>query len=52
MSKTTRTEKKNIEQYDHKGKERCNNPPVGLIYVNLQLNSIIDISRIIYEEVL
>ncbi|MFZ3382599.1 MAG: hypothetical protein WA144_01610 [Candidatus Methanoperedens sp.] len=30
MSKTTRTEKKNIEQYDHKGKERCNNPPVGL----------------------
>ena len=31
MSKTTRTEKKPIEQYDHKGKERCNNPPVGLV---------------------
>lgn len=31
MSKTTRTEKKTIEQYDHKGKERCNNPPVGLV---------------------
>ena len=31
MSKTTRTEKKPIEQYDHKGKERRNNPPVGLV---------------------
>ena len=31
MSKTTRTEKKPIEQYDHTGKERCNNPPVGLV---------------------
>jgi len=31
MAKTTRTEKKPIEQYDHKGKERCNNPPVGLV---------------------
>ncbi|MCX9082865.1 MAG: hypothetical protein OIN83_11790 [Candidatus Methanoperedens sp.] len=31
MSKTTKTEKKPIEQYDHKGKERCNNPPVGLV---------------------
>ena len=31
MSKTTRTEKKPIEQYDHKGKERCNNPPVGRV---------------------
>ncbi|MFZ2411774.1 MAG: hypothetical protein WAW23_09410 [Candidatus Methanoperedens sp.] len=24
-------EKKPIEQYDHKGKERCNNPPVELV---------------------
>jgi adenine-specific DNA-methyltransferase len=24
-------DKKPIEQYDHKGKERCNNPPVGLV---------------------
>jgi adenine-specific DNA-methyltransferase len=31
MSKTTKSEKKLIEQYDHKGKERCNNPPVGLV---------------------
>ncbi len=23
--------KKPIEQYDHKGKERVNNPPVGLV---------------------
>ena len=25
------TKKKPIEQYDHKGKERVNNPPVGLV---------------------
>ncbi len=31
MSKTTRTEKKPIEQYDHKDKERCNNPPVDFV---------------------
>ncbi|MDP2766618.1 MAG: hypothetical protein Q8O41_04080, partial [Candidatus Methanoperedens sp.] len=31
MSKTPRTEKKPIEQYDHKCKDRCNNPPVGLL---------------------
>jgi adenine-specific DNA-methyltransferase len=31
MSRTSKPEKKPIEQYDHKGKERCNNPPVGLV---------------------
>jgi adenine-specific DNA-methyltransferase len=31
MSKIPKSEKKSIEQYDHKGKERCNNPPVGLV---------------------
>lgn len=31
MSKTTRTEKKSIEQYGHKGKEQCTNPPVVLV---------------------
>ncbi len=31
MSKTPKSDKKPIEQYDHKGKERCNNPPVGLV---------------------
>jgi adenine-specific DNA-methyltransferase len=31
MSKIPKSEKKPIEQYDHKGKERCNNPPVGLV---------------------
>ncbi|CAJ35106.1 site-specific DNA-methyltransferase [Methanocella arvoryzae] len=25
------SEKKDIEQYQHKGKSRCNNPPVGLV---------------------
>ena len=29
MSRTSKPEKKPIEQYDHKGKERVNNPPVG-----------------------
>ncbi len=52
MSKTTKTETKPSEQYDHEGKERCNNPLVGLICVNLQLISKIDTSTIIYEEVL
>ena len=27
----TPSEKKDIEQYQHKGKARCNNPPVGLV---------------------
>ncbi len=31
MSRTSKSDKKPIEQYDHKGKERCNNPPVGLV---------------------
>ncbi len=31
MAKTNKPDKKPIEQYDHKGKERCNNPPVGLV---------------------
>ena len=29
--KTTTSKKKPIEQYDHRGKERLNNPPVGLV---------------------
>lgn len=33
MSKTTITEKKLIEQCDHKVKERCNNPQVGCFEV-------------------
>ncbi len=31
MSKSSKPDKKPIEQYDHKGKERVNNPPVGLV---------------------
>ena len=31
MPKTKKSDKKPIEQYDHKGKERVNNPPVGLV---------------------
>ena len=31
MSRTSKPDKNPIEQYDHKGKERCNNPPVGLV---------------------
>jgi len=31
MSKRNGRTKKPIEQYDHKGKERVNNPPVGLV---------------------
>ena len=34
MAKPTKakaTKKKPIEQYDHKGKKRVNNPPVGLV---------------------
>ncbi|MCI0528159.1 MAG: hypothetical protein L0Y56_12040, partial [Nitrospira sp.] len=31
MPRTKKSDKKPIEQYDHKGKERINNPPVGLV---------------------
>ncbi len=31
MKNKTRSRKKDIEQYDHKDKERVNNPPVGLV---------------------
>jgi adenine-specific DNA-methyltransferase len=31
MAKKASGKKKNIEQYDHKGKKRVNNPPVGLV---------------------
>jgi Adenine specific DNA methylase Mod len=31
MARNKKTEKKPIEQYDHKGKKRVNNPPVGLV---------------------
>ncbi|MFH1562628.1 MAG: site-specific DNA-methyltransferase [Nitrospirota bacterium] len=31
MPRTNKSDKKPIEQYDHKGKERVNNPPVGLV---------------------
>jgi len=31
MPKKTKPKKKPIEQYDHKGKKRVNNPPVGLV---------------------
>jgi len=31
MAKTTKSKKKPIDQYDHKGKRRVNNPPVGLV---------------------
>ena len=31
MNKSNKGNKKPIEQYEHKGKERINNPPVGLV---------------------
>jgi adenine-specific DNA-methyltransferase len=31
MPRTKKSDKKHIEQYDHKGKKRVNNPPVGLV---------------------
>lgn len=31
MSRGSKSDIKPIEQYDHKGKERCYNPPVGLV---------------------
>src|SRR4030065_1052286 len=31
MARSKKNGKKPIEQYEHKGKERLNNPPVGLV---------------------
>ncbi len=31
MAKTEKPRKRPIEQYEHKGKKRVNNPPVGLV---------------------
>ncbi|MBU3967007.1 MAG: hypothetical protein KKG76_06510, partial [Euryarchaeota archaeon] len=31
MTRSSKPEKKPIEQYEHKGMDRCNNPPVGLV---------------------
>ena len=31
MANATKSKKKPIDQYDHKGKKRVNNPPVGLV---------------------
>ena len=31
MARKKKTAKKLIEQYNHKGKNRVNNPPVGLV---------------------
>jgi adenine-specific DNA-methyltransferase len=31
MAKSTTSKKRPVEQYDHKGKQRKNNPPVGLV---------------------
>lgn len=31
MARKSRKKKKPIEQYDHRGKERTNNPPIGLV---------------------
>ena len=31
MAKATKSKKKPIDQYNHKGKKRVNNPPVGLV---------------------
>ena len=31
VRKSNNSKKKPIEQYDHKGKQRTNNPPVGLV---------------------
>ncbi len=31
MAKATKSKKMPIGQYDHKGKKRVNNPPVGLV---------------------
>ncbi len=34
MAGKKKSAKKPIEQYDHKGKKRINNPPVGLVTPN------------------
>ncbi len=39
MPKSSKPDKKPIEQYDHKGKERCNNPPVGLVTPETDIDS-------------
>jgi adenine-specific DNA-methyltransferase len=39
MAKNKGSGKKPIEQYDHKGKERLNNPPVGLVTPELDRES-------------
>jgi len=31
MAPSRKPDTKQIEQYDHKDKKRCNNPPVGLV---------------------
>ena len=43
MSRSSKPEKKPIEQNDHKGKERCNNPPFGLVIPETDSHSDVDI---------
>jgi hypothetical protein len=31
MAKKRKSDKKSIEEYDHKDKDRVNNPPVGIV---------------------
>jgi len=37
MPRTKKPDQKPIEQYDHKGKKRVNNPPVGLVTDKLSI---------------
>lgn len=39
MARIRKTNKKPIEQYDHKGKMRINNPPVGLVTPDTDIDS-------------
>ncbi len=39
VSAAPTAKKKPIEQYDHKGKERINNPPVGLVTPETDVDS-------------
>ena len=39
MARKKKTAKKPIEQYDHKGKKRVNNPPVGLVTPDTDIES-------------
>ncbi len=39
MPKPKKSAKKPIEQYEHKGKERVNNPPVGLVTPDTDIDS-------------